>query len=78
MIVYICIGYMLTMLYEPQRMGEQKKLWISWHNLKLLVTLMLFLPVYKFIPLLHGGIVNARFYWLLVLIVLSPAARFYR
>jgi hypothetical protein len=59
-------------------MGENKKLWISWHHLKLLITLILFSPIYKYIPVLSGEIVNARFYWMIALIILSPAARFYR
>lgn len=59
-------------------MGDNRKLWISWHHVKLLVTLVLFIPIYKFVPLLDSSIVNVRFYWLLVLVLVSPAARFYR
>ena len=72
------LGYMMTFLFQTSQMGANKNLWISWHNLKLLVTLILFLPVYKFLPVLNTGIVTARFIWFVALIFLSPMAKFYR
>lgn len=59
-------------------MGERRKLWISWNHIKLLITLVLFSPIQKFIPLLSENLMYVRFYWLVVVIFLSPAARFYR
>lgn len=69
---------MMTFLLRPERMGENKNLWVSWHNIKLLVTLILFLPIYKFLPVLGSGIVTARFIWLVSLVFLSPIAKYYR
>jgi len=59
-------------------MGANKNLWVSWHHLKLLVTFILFLPIYRFLPLLSSGIINARFFWLVALAFLSPMAKYYR
>jgi hypothetical protein len=72
------LGFINTFLLKPKKMGENRKLWISWNHIKLLVSLLVFLPTYKFIPVLNGEIINARFYWLLTMILISPAARFYR
>jgi hypothetical protein len=69
---------MMTFLFQTKQMGANKSLWITWHNVKLLVTLILFLPVYKFLPVLSSGIVTARFLWFVALIFLSPMAKFYR
>jgi hypothetical protein len=69
---------MMTFLLNPQSMGSGKNLWISWHHLKLLVTLVLFMPIYKFLPILSTGIVTARFFWLIALVFLSPMAKYYR
>lgn len=71
-------GYMMTFLLRPERMGENKNMWISFHHFKLLGTLILFLPIYKFLPILSSGIVTARFIWLVVLVFLSPIAKYYR
>lgn len=68
----------MTFLLKPQEMGENKSLWVSWHHLKLLVTLLLFLPIYKFLPIISTGIVTARFLWFVALIFLSPMAKYYR
>ena len=72
------LGFINTFLLKPKKMGENRKLWISWNHIKLLVSLIVFLPTYKFIPILSEEIVNARFFWLFVMIFVSPAARFYR
>lgn len=78
--VDICFipGYLMTFLMQPEQMGANKSLWVSWHHLKLLVTLILFMPVYKFLPILSTGIVTARFFWLVALVFLSPMAKYYR
>ncbi len=68
----------MTFLLEPQRMGANRGMWVSWHHLKLLVTLILFLPIYKFLPILSTGIVTARFLWFVALVFLSPMAKYYR
>lgn len=59
-------------------MGDRRKLWISWNHIKLLITLILFSPIYKLIPPLGDNLMNWRFYWLIIVGLLSPAARFYR
>lgn len=72
------LGFINTFLLQPKKMGERRKLWISWNHIKLLITLVLFTPIQKLITPLSDNLVYARFYWLVALIFLSPAARFYR
>ena len=74
----LLLGFINTFLLKPKRMGQDRKLWISWHHIKLLITLILFTPVFKYIPVLSGEVVNFRFYWIAALVLVSPAARFYR
>ena len=74
----LMLGFVNTFLLQPKKMGERRKLWISWNHIKLLITLVLFSPIYKLIPPLSDNLIYARFYWLVVVALLSPAARFYR
>ena len=77
-IIYLKLGFVNTLLLKPKKMGERRKLWISWNHIKLLITLVLFSPIQKVIPLLSENLMYVRFYWLIAVVLLSPAARFYR
>lgn len=74
----LMLGFVNTFLLQPKKMGERRKLWISWNHIKLLITLVLFSPIYKLITPLSDNLIYARFNWLVVVTLLSPAARFYR
>lgn len=56
-------------------MGEKRKLWVGFHHLKLLLTVVLYTPLGK---VFGEGLVSLRMGWMLAIIVISPYMRFYR
>lgn len=59
-------------------MGEQRKLWITYNHLKALTAIILFTPIIKAVPLTLESRIDIQFYWMIVALLLSPFARFYR
>lgn len=58
-------------------MGEKRKLWVGFHHLKLAITLILYLPIGKWI-ISEPSLASLRMYWVLCTIFVSPYMRFYR
>ena len=58
-------------------MGEQRKLWIGYHHLKLLITISLWTPLAKLI-FSEKILIDCRFYWMISIILVAPYMRFYR
>ena len=59
-------------------MGERRKLWVAYHHLKALTAVMLFSPLVKVLPISVEGRIDVQFYWIVMVLLLSPFARFYR
>ncbi len=59
-------------------MGEKRKLWIGFHHLKLLTSIVLFTPIVKVLPITVETRIDIQFYWMIAALILSPFARFYR
>lgn len=60
-------------------MGDQKKkLWIGFNHLKALTALILFTPLVKIFPISLETRIDIQFYWMVLALLLSPFARFYR
>ena len=59
-------------------MGEKRKLWIAYCHLKALTATILFSPLVKFLPLTVQGKIDIQFYWMVLALILSPFARYYR
>lgn len=58
-------------------MGDKKKLWMSWHHIKFVITIALFSPLYKYL-MSDNSLVNIRFYFMCACLIVSPFMRFYR
>lgn len=59
-------------------MGENRKLWIGFHHLKTLTAVLIFTPIAKILPISVETRINIQFYWMVLALLLSPFARFYR
>lgn len=59
-------------------MGEQRKLWVAFNHVKLLTALILFTPIVKILPATAEEMIDVKFYWMVMALLLSPFARFYR
>jgi hypothetical protein len=59
-------------------MGEKRKLWISYHHIKLITAVVLFTPILKLFTKDVETKINLQFYWMILALLLSPFARFYR
>lgn len=60
-------------------MGDQKKkLWIGFNHLKALTALILFTPLVKIFPISLETRIDIQFYWMVLALLFSPFARFYR
>jgi hypothetical protein len=70
-------GVVNMFLLKPKKMGDKKKLWMSWHHIKFIITIVLFSPVYKYL-LQDGDLVKVRFYFMCSCLLVSPFMRFYR
>jgi hypothetical protein len=71
------IGLINTFLLKPKTMGDKKKLWMSWHHIKFIITLALFSPIYKYL-ISDNDLVKIRFYFMCTCLAVSPFMRFYR
>jgi hypothetical protein len=58
-------------------MGENRKLWVGYHHIKLAITLLLYLPIAKFI-MSGATLATIRMLWVLSIIFVSAFMRFYR
>jgi len=70
-------GVVNMFILKPKTMGDKKKLWMSWHHIKFIITIVLFSPVYKYL-LQDGDLVKVRFYFMCSCLLVSPFMRFYR
>jgi hypothetical protein len=60
-------------------MGDQKKkLWISFNHVKALTAIIFFTPLVKIFPISLETRIDIQFYWMVLALLLSPFARFYR
>lgn len=59
-------------------MGDQRKPWVGFHHLKLLTAAVIFTPVMSVVPLSSECKIDVQFYWMVIMLLLSPFARFYR
>jgi hypothetical protein len=59
-------------------MGEKRKLWIGFNHLKALTALAIFTPIIKLFGLSPQAKIDVQFYWMLMALIVSPFARFYR
>lgn len=59
-------------------MGERRKLWVAFNHIKALTAIILFTPIIKLIPISAEDTIDIKFYWMVLALVLSPFARFYR
>ena len=59
-------------------MGERRKLWISYNHLKALSSIVIFTPLIKALPFSQEQIIDIKFYWMVIALLGSPFARFYR
>jgi hypothetical protein len=59
-------------------MGEKRKLWVGYHHLKLLTAVVIFTPLAKMLPISVETRINVQFYWMVMALLCSPFARFYR
>ena len=59
-------------------MGERRKLWVAFNHIKALTAIILFTPIIKIIPISAEDTIDIKFYWMVLALVLSPFARFYR
>ena len=59
-------------------MKSNAKIWIGWHHLKLLVSLIVLTPVINKLVSDNSQVLKVRFYLVSFLLVSSPFMRFYR
>ena len=59
-------------------MGERRKLWVAYSHIKALTAVILFSPLVKVLPISATARIDIQFYWMILALVLSPFARFYR
>lgn len=59
-------------------MGDKRKLWIGYNHLKALTAIIIFSPLVKVLPITVQGKIDIQFYWMVLALILSPFARFYR
>lgn len=59
-------------------MGEKRKLWLAYNHTKALTAIIIFTPLAKMLPITVEEKIDVQFYWMLIVLVLSPFARFYR
>ena len=68
-------GFANTFILKPKKMGEKRKLWVGYHHLKLLLTLILYTPIGK---MFGGSLITLRMWWMISIILVAPYMRFYR
>jgi hypothetical protein len=59
-------------------MGERRKLWVAFNHIKALTAIILFTPIIKLIPISAEDTIDIKFYWMVLALLMSPFARFYR
>jgi hypothetical protein len=59
-------------------MGEKRKLWLGYNHFKALTAILLFTPISKIFPFSVKTKIDIQFYWMVVALLLSPFARYYR
>jgi hypothetical protein len=59
-------------------MGERRKLWLAYNHTKALTAIILFTPIIKAVPITLEARIDIQFYWMVLALLMSPFARFYR
>lgn len=59
-------------------MGNKRKLWVGFHHIKLLSGAILFSPIHNLLIKNLETKIDLQFYWIILALLASPFARFYR
>lgn len=65
-------------LHKPSLMGDKKRIWISFHHIKLITAIIIFTPIVNILPIHKMTRINIQFYWIITSMILAPLARYYR
>lgn len=72
-------GFVNTLLIRPKEtMKENAKIWIGWHHLQLLMSLMVLTPLLSTVVSDKATVLKVRFYFVTFLLISSPFMRYYR
>lgn len=73
------VGFINTFLLKPKEtMKSNAKIWIGWHHLQLLFSLLLLTPILNKVVEDHATVLKVRFYFVSFLLISSPFMRYYR